>query len=53
MAIDYSLLVVNRFREELDAGHAPARAVGRTLATAGRTVLVSGSDHHLSRCRAC
>src|SRR5690606_15632219 len=42
LAIDYSLLVVNRFREELDAGHAPARAVGRTLATAGRAVLVSG-----------
>src|SRR5690606_20777533 len=42
LAIDYSLLVVNRFREELAAGQAPAGAVGRTLATAGRAVLVSG-----------
>lgn len=42
LAIDYSLLVVNRFREELGAGQAPASAVGRTLATAGRAVLVSG-----------
>jgi uncharacterized membrane protein YdfJ with MMPL/SSD domain len=42
MAIDYSLLVINRFREELRAGNDTARAVERTVATAGRTVLVSG-----------
>ncbi|HEU5110772.1 MAG TPA: MMPL family transporter, partial [Micromonosporaceae bacterium] len=42
MAIDYSLFIVSRFREELAAGHDPARAVVRTLATAGRTVMVSG-----------
>jgi uncharacterized membrane protein YdfJ with MMPL/SSD domain len=42
MAIDYSLFVVSRFREEMAAGHAPAAAVERTMATAGRTVLVSG-----------
>jgi trehalose monomycolate/heme transporter len=42
MAIDYSLLVVNRYREELDAGHDRWRAVARTMVTAGRTVLVSG-----------
>ncbi|HEX8630994.1 MAG TPA: MMPL family transporter, partial [Catenuloplanes sp.] len=42
MAIDYSLFVVSRFREELAAGRDPAEAVARTVATAGRTVLVSG-----------
>ncbi|GAB4047759.1 MMPL family transporter [Catellatospora paridis] len=42
MAIDYALFVVSRFREELAAGRSPADAVAHTLATAGRTVLVSG-----------
>jgi trehalose monomycolate/heme transporter len=42
MAIDYSLLMVSRFREELRAGHDPSGAVLRTMATAGRTVFVSG-----------
>ncbi|MFE2330386.1 MMPL family transporter [Streptomyces sp. NPDC059385] len=41
LAIDYALFIVRRFREELAAGHAPARAVGTTLRTAGRTVLFS------------
>ena len=42
MAIDYSLLMVSRFREELSDGHDPSVAVVRTMATAGRTVFVSG-----------
>jgi RND superfamily putative drug exporter len=42
MAIDYSLLVVTRFREELHAGPDARTAVARTMSTAGRTVLVSG-----------
>ncbi|HWG99872.1 MAG TPA: MMPL family transporter [Pilimelia sp.] len=42
LAIDYALFVVSRFREELAAGRAVPDAVARTLATAGRTVLVSG-----------
>ncbi|MGH3679685.1 MAG: MMPL family transporter [Natronosporangium sp.] len=42
LAIDYALLVVSRFRDELAAGHPPVVAVGRTLASAGRSVLVSG-----------
>jgi trehalose monomycolate/heme transporter len=43
LAIDYSLLVVNRFREELHAGHPPPEAIARTLSTAGRTAVVSGA----------
>ena len=42
MAIDYSLFVVSRFREELAAGRDTAAAVVRTVETAGRTVVVSG-----------
>ncbi len=42
LGIDYALLVVNRFREELAAGHDPDDAVVRTVASAGRTVVVSG-----------
>lgn len=41
VAIDYSLLMVNRFREELAAGRDRETAVGNTVATAGRAVLVS------------
>ncbi|MFP5308745.1 MAG: MMPL family transporter [Actinomycetes bacterium] len=41
LAIDYSLLVVSRFREELAEGHATHAAVVRTVRTAGRTVLFS------------
>jgi putative drug exporter of the RND superfamily len=41
LAVDYSLLIVHRFREEL-AGHDVEQAVLRTSATAGRAVLVSG-----------
>jgi RND superfamily putative drug exporter len=42
LAIDYALFVVNRFREELDAGQSKKDAIARTMATAGRTVMVSG-----------
>jgi len=38
LAIDYSLFVVSRFREELRNGADPHAAVVRTVATAGRTV---------------
>ncbi|MFN2518058.1 MAG: MMPL family transporter [Jatrophihabitantaceae bacterium] len=41
LAIDYSLFVVSRYREELHNGSAPDTAVRRTMQTAGRTVLFS------------
>ena len=41
IAIDYTLLVVNRFREELPH-RSRAEAVGVTMTTAGRAVLFSG-----------
>ena len=41
LAIDYSLLIISRYREEL-AAHGPGReAILRTLLTAGRSVLFS------------
>lgn len=43
LAIDYSLFVVSRFREELALGFAPHEAVIRTTQTAGRTVLFSAA----------
>lgn len=41
LAIDYSLFLVCRFREELGAGLDVPAAVRRTMATAGRTVVFS------------
>ena len=43
LAIDYSLFVVNRFREELANGRSVEDAVVRTTQTAGRTVLFSAA----------
>lgn len=42
LGIDYSLLMVNRFREERKRGLSVEDAVAATVATAGRTVLFSG-----------
>jgi RND superfamily putative drug exporter len=42
MAVDYSLFVVSRFREELGRGADVPTAIRTTVATAGRTVMVSG-----------
>jgi uncharacterized membrane protein YdfJ with MMPL/SSD domain len=41
LGIDYSLLLVSRYREELAGGRSPTDAVRTTLATAGRTVAYS------------
>jgi RND superfamily putative drug exporter len=43
IAIDYSLLVVYRFREELARGASKDEAVVKTMATAGRAVVFSGA----------
>ncbi len=42
LGIDYSLLMVNRFREELHAGKSVEQSVAQTVATAGKTVFFSG-----------
>lgn len=42
LGIDYSLLVVNRFREERAAGNDVRSATVNTVASAGKTVLFSG-----------
>ena len=41
LAIDYSLLMVNRFREEIAGGLSAEAAVVRSVETAGRTILFS------------
>jgi uncharacterized membrane protein YdfJ with MMPL/SSD domain len=43
IAIDYSLLVVHRYREELQSGRSKDDALVRTMETAGRAVVFSGS----------
>jgi RND superfamily putative drug exporter len=42
LGIDYALLIVNRFREELHKGLSNEDAVVNTLKTAGKTVFYSG-----------
>lgn len=42
LGIDYALLMVNRFREELHHGKSVDESVIRTVATAGKTVFYSG-----------
>lgn len=42
IAIDYSLFIVRRFREELHHGQPTSEAIGWTLATAGEAILFSG-----------
>ena len=41
LSVDYGLLLVARYREELAAGSEPVDALGRAWATAGRTVMFS------------
>ncbi len=43
LAVDYSLLIVHRFRREIEVDADPAEAVVRTMSSAGRTVVVSGA----------
>ena len=48
LAIDYTLLIVSRFRDELADGADRNEALIRTMATAGRTVLFSAMTVALS-----
>lgn len=48
LAIDYTLLIVSRYRDELADGVDPDRALVRTMVTAGRTVLFSAMTVALS-----
>ncbi|WP_197376489.1 MMPL family transporter [Mycolicibacterium baixiangningiae] len=43
LAVDYSLLLVSRYREEIGDGSDPADALRRTMSTAGRTVAFSAA----------
>src|SRR5207245_121079 len=42
VSIDYSLFIVNRFRDELASGESRQQAVATTMATAGRAITFSG-----------
>jgi len=48
LGVDYALLMVSRFREELATGAAPVEAARRTRRHAGRTVAFAGSTLLLS-----
>jgi putative drug exporter of the RND superfamily len=48
LGVDYSLLIVSRFREELTAGRTPADAAARTRRSAGRTTAMAGGTLFLS-----
>jgi RND superfamily putative drug exporter len=43
LGIDYALLMVNRFREELATGKTPDEAITSSIHTAGRTIVFSGA----------
>ena len=48
LAIDYTLLILSRFRDELAEGRTRDAALIRTMATAGRTVMFSAMTVALS-----
>ncbi|RPA65411.1 MMPL family transporter [Gordonia oryzae] len=50
LAIDYTLLLVTRYREELAAGRDTRSAIAMMMHTAGRTVTFSGVTVALSLC---
>ncbi|MFE6281253.1 MMPL family transporter [Streptomyces sp. NPDC057877] len=50
LGVDYSLFVINRYREERAAGHAQPEAVVRATRVAGRTVVFSGVTVAVSLC---
>jgi putative drug exporter of the RND superfamily len=48
LGVDYSLLIVSRFREEMAAGRSPALAAAITRRSAGRTTALAGSTLFVS-----
>ncbi|HEX9966862.1 MAG TPA: MMPL family transporter, partial [Solirubrobacterales bacterium] len=48
LGVDYALLMVSRFREELEAGASPLEAARMTRHTAGRTTAFAGSTLFLA-----
>ena len=48
LAIDYTLLILSRYRDELAAGADRPEAIKRTMTTAGRTVIFSATTVALS-----
>lgn len=42
LGIDFSLIIVNRFREEMALGRSRSEAIAVTMATAGRSITYSG-----------
>lgn len=48
LAVDYTLLILSRYRDELAEGRSRDAALTRTMATAGRTVLFSAMTVALS-----
>ena len=48
LAVDYTLLILSRYRDEVDAGVPRSEALVRTMSTAGRTVLFSAVTVALS-----
>ncbi|HEY2479663.1 MAG TPA: MMPL family transporter [Solirubrobacterales bacterium] len=48
LGVDYALLMVSRFREELERGVDPLKAAWSTRRTAGRTTLFAGSTLFVS-----
>ena len=48
LAIDYTLLIISRYRDEMASGATRDDALVRTMATAGRTVLFSATTVALS-----
>jgi RND superfamily putative drug exporter len=48
LGVDYALLIVSRFREELGKGSDPLQAAQATRQTAGRTTLFAGSTLFVS-----
>ena len=48
LAIDYTLLLISRYRDELSGGADRTTALSRTMSTAGRTVIFSATTVALS-----